>query len=126
MSLANSSFLGKGGTSLEAAMFPLYLCTMRDTNPSPNGSICTSIMAAALHCLHLHLCTMSLTNSSLLNVGGTVIEAASFPFYLGAMCDTHSSFNNYVGTTVKGTSFPCCATCVTQTPPFWALFVHPS
>jgi hypothetical protein len=50
---------------------------------------------------------MPLTNSSLLGIASTSLEAALFQ--ICSMCDANSSLHELVGTSLKDASFPHCA-----------------
>ena len=76
---------------------------------------------------------MSLTSSSLLGVGGTLFEAASFSIHLGAMRNANSSLNTYIGTPdLKHPTeeyrflFAPCVTQILLWLPDLACLVHPS
>ena len=81
-------------TSHKAALFLLHLCAMRFTNSSLLGIVGTSLEAA-----RLYFRTMCDTNSSLDGPIGTSLEAASL--YFRAMCDTNSSLNDNVVTSLE-------------------------
>jgi hypothetical protein len=107
----HSSFDGTIVTSLEAALFTRHFCAMCDTDSSLNNLFGTSLEAASFH-----LCAMRDANSTLLDLIVTSLEAASFP--LCAMRDTNSSLLDIVGTSLKAAlhHLHLCAMCDANSP----------
>jgi hypothetical protein len=93
MSVPDSSLLGIGGTPIKAALLFRHLCSMPPTNSSLLGLICTTLEAASFR-----LSAMSDANSSLNDLIGTPLKTALLQ--LSTMCDTNSSFYGSVGTSL--------------------------
>jgi hypothetical protein len=95
MSPTNSSLVGLIGTPLKVALFPR--------------------------------CTMHCTYSSLLGFVGTLsLVTASFILHLWSMRHTNSSLNNLIGTPLVAASFLGCSMSDTNSPTPWAWLRQPS
>ena len=81
------------------------LCAMRDTNSTLLGLLVTSLEAATLPLFNF--CAMRDADSSSLGLIVTPVEAASFS--LSTMSDTNSSIHDLIVTSHVATSFPRCA-----------------